>query len=160
MQQRETGIPLGQQRAKQLMAADAGGHQLNTSNTLISPSRTGTCSRRSAGTSVTKQPMACSRHCSRRAVASLRASSARQHNGDCFSRAMVCSLLRSAACQHTSRSTWHACRCDSGGMCTEVCARGSVAVEPWLHNAIATQARPNDRLLRQCCTCMVVPACL
>ena len=32
------------------------------------------------------------------------------------------------------------CRCDDAGICTEVCARGSVQVEPWLKNAITTQA--------------------
>ena len=40
------------------------------------------------------------------------------------------------------------CRCDDAGMCTEVCARGSVQIEPWLQNAIATQVMLFTRHLR------------
>ena len=36
------------------------------------------------------------------------------------------------------------CRCDAAGMCTEVCARGSVKIEPWLEKAIATQVFLNS----------------
>jgi len=40
----------------------------------------------------------------------------------------------SVVCTHTD---W----CDSAGRCTPVCARGSVAVPPWLAHALATQER-------------------
>ncbi|CAK0733927.1 hypothetical protein CVIRNUC_000356 [Coccomyxa viridis] len=36
--------------------------------------------------------------------------------------------------------------CDDMGLCTEVCARGSVEVVPWLRNAIKTQAQLSRRL--------------
>ena len=42
--------------------------------------------------------------------------------------------------------------CDSG-VCSEVCARGSVAIEPWMSNAVRLQARL-ARTLPFCFTCM------